>query len=520
VFIGAGEVVERDGPIPDLCIVGSGAAGIPLALAFAGTSVQVVLLERGGAMDDAHAQGIYTILPGRRPRLARDPARRCYFGGNTNHWPGNCRPLDPPDFERRDWIPHSGWPMSREEMLPFYERAHAVCRLGDFRYYDIDTCRHGLSHPPLEVDPATLVNRVMHRCPVPGLANLYRTQLGTAENIRVCLHVRATRLETGSSGGAVRAVRVATAEGSQARVRARVFVLAGGGIENARLLLCSRDGTAGGMGNDRDLVGRFFMEHPYVDISLDEAAGGPGFPFYSDAQVVGTTTVWGQLGLSDALARTERVAGLSVWLQRVPGRAPAVAAAARLRDLALGRGCPPDPGADLRTVLGDPRGVLGHVTRRLSRRRGTNARTDGYALRILMEQPPDPRNRVQLSARRDHHGDPCAELVLGAGRHGGQDRGVAIAAEALGLDGRRVVRLARLAVEAGRSRFFWHHMGTTRMHEDPGQGVVDADCRVHGMANLFVAGSSVFPTGGTAPPTLTIVALALRLARHLGQHHL
>ena len=91
------------------------------------------------------------------------------------------------------------------------------------------------------------------------------------------------------------------------------------------------------------------------------------------------------------------------------------------------------------------------------------------------------------------------------------------AAEQLGLHTRRVVRQARLMFEAGRVGFFWHHMGATRMHTDPAQGVVDADCRVHGVSNLFVAGSSVFPTGGIAAPTLTIVALALRLADRIQQ---
>jgi choline dehydrogenase-like flavoprotein len=521
VFVDDRAIAEEGAPARDLCIVGAGAAGIPLALEFVGTPIQVLLLESGGAVDDGRGQGIYTIRPGRPPQLVLDAVRRSYFGGNTNHWFGNCRPLDPADFESRDWIPHSGWPMSRGELLPFYERAQGLCGLGDFRYYDIEACRPSLAHQPPEVDPAKLVNHLMHRCPVPSFADLYRRSLADADNIRICLRARATRLERDARGGAVRALQGTTAAGRPFRVRARTFVLAAGGIENARLLLCSADGQSPGLGNDHDLVGRFFMEHPFIDVPLEMTVGEPGLRFYGNPQDVGATTVWGQLGLSDAFTRAERVPGLSMWFQRSPRVTPAVAAAARLKALARGGAGPSDLARDLRTALGDPGAILGHVWRRL-RREGPEAREEGYSLRVLMEQAPDPQKRIRLSSARDRHGQRRAALGLGPtidgpGRH---ERALTIAAEALGLDGRQIARQVQQSVEAGRPAFFWHHIGATRMHEDPARGVVDRDCRVHGLANLFVAGSSTFPTGGTASPTLTIVALALRLARHLGQHHL
>jgi choline dehydrogenase-like flavoprotein len=139
-----------------------------------------------------------------------------------------------------------------------------------------------------------------------------------------------------------------------------------------------------------------------------------------------------------------------------------------------------------------------------------------------MEQTPDPGNRVQLSTERDRFGQRRAELVFrltdeDRRRHG---RSLSVVAGAIGLDGPRVAGAAEAVLREGRAGFFSHHMGTTRMHEDPRQGVVDANCRVNGVSNLFVAGSSVFPTGGTTGPTLTIVALAVRLARHLRRGHL
>jgi choline dehydrogenase-like flavoprotein len=140
---------------------------------------------------------------------------------------------------------------------------------------------------------------------------------------------------------------------------------------------------------------------------------------------------------------------------------------------------------------------------------------------VQAEQTPDLGNRVRLAPERDRFGQRRAELVFrltdeDRQRHG---RALSVAAGAIGLDGPRAAGTMQAMLGEGRAGFFSHHMGTTRMHEDPRQGVVDADCRVHGAANLFVAGSSVFPTGGTAGPTLTIVALALRLAGHIRQGH-
>jgi choline dehydrogenase-like flavoprotein len=144
---------------------------------------------------------------------------------------------------------------------------------------------------------------------------------------------------------------------------------------------------------------------------------------------------------------------------------------------------------------------------------------DRHYLMVALEQAPDPRNQVRLSTERDRFGQPVAELVYRVTDEAvrGHARSLAIAARALGLDGERMAERMQRRWRHGEVDFFWHHMGTTRMHPDPRQGVVDSDCRVHGVSNLFVAGSSVFPTSGTAAPTLTIIALALRLAEHIRQ---
>ena len=298
-----------------------------------------------------------------------------------------------------------------------------------------------------------------------------------------------------------------------------MFVLAAGGVENPRILLCSDDADRNGLANAHDLVGRFFMEHWYLDIPLGRWGAAEDLVFYGGRQPVGASTVWGQIVLSEELMRKERLAGLSLWFPSTSPAPLSVCSTQRVMAILRGRARLTQPFTDIRLALSDPGEVARHVLSKLSRRGENRQPRGGYSLRVQLEQTPNPENRIRLSPERDRHGEPRAELLL---RLTDEDwrshaKSLRIAAAELGLNGRRLTRQIRLMLRAGRNGFFWHHTGTTRMHGDPARGVVDADCRVHGVSNLFVAGSSIFPTGGTAPPTLTIVALALRLAEHLRQ---
>jgi len=498
----------------DLCLVGAGAAGIALALEFIDTPIQVVVLEGGGLMAEPNGRGIYQVIPRFPSELSVDASRGWYFGGNTNHWNAHCRPLDAGDFTAREWIAHSGWPISRQQLVPYYERAQAVCGLCEFHWYDLEACRPHLQHPPLDVDPATLASKVVQTCPVQRFADLYRHRLAAAENVRVVLHARALRLETNAASDHVRAVEFAAKDGRRMRAEAGRFVLAVGGIENARLLLCSNAVRGNGLGNDHDLVGRFFMEHWYVDIPLGRWADAHDLDFYDVPQPVGAARAWGHLVLSEEIARRERMAGLSLWIRRLPSVAPSSdGMVAFMRKRAQLR----QPLTDLLLALNHPGNRVGLALAPLGGRGAVSPLRKGYVARVQLEQAPDRENRIRLSLDRDRRGQPEAAMTLRLtdAERRSHLRALRIVGAVLGLDGKRLARQLQLRLDAGRYGFFMHHMGTTRMHRDPRQGVVDADCRVHGISNLFVAGSSVFPTGGTAAPTLTIIALALRLADHL-----
>ncbi|MGH9026526.1 MAG: FAD-dependent oxidoreductase, partial [Acidimicrobiia bacterium] len=245
----------------DVCIVGGGAAGITLALELANAQLSVVVLESGDTEREESVEALAGgVTTGRSYPLATTRLR--YLGGATNHWSGFCRPLDPIDFEPRPWIPYSGWPFSRAELDPYYGRAQTVCGLGPFEY-DVDWWqeRVGLETLP---DDGVLATALYQVSPPVRFGEEYRPALTAAANVDVYLHADVVGLDLAPDGEAVSRARVATLAGNSWSASARVFVLAAGAIEVARLLLTSRDQQPEGIGNANDLIGRFFMEHPHM----------------------------------------------------------------------------------------------------------------------------------------------------------------------------------------------------------------------------------------------------------------
>jgi choline dehydrogenase-like flavoprotein len=469
----------------DVCIIGAGAAGITLALECAGRPFRVCLLESGGLEPDAATQALSRGRVFGRAYYRLETARDRRFGGSTNSWQGICRPLEPGDFEARDWVPHSGWPFGAEMLRPYYERAQERCRLEDFDY---DAERWASAERPLLGFEGDVVeSRAFQIAPI-RFGEIYRKDVTKAQNVDTYLFANVVELEASESGRIVERARVACLTGNRFSVHARHFVLATGGIENARLLLVSNRVQRAGLGNAHDLVGRFFMEHPHV-ISAALLASSARIPldFYR-ARPVSRAEVAGFLTLSEGTRRRERM---------------------------LSFGCFPPQDAELPEFEVS----LARVIREMDGRPGAAAQRAVLWMGVG-EQAPNPESRVRLTDERDALDMPRVQLEwrLGALDKHSLRRGHAILAREFGRAG-----LGRLQLLLGEDDHRWppelsagrHHMGTTRMHADPRRGVVDARGRVHGLGNLYVAGSSVFPTSGSAPPTLTLVALAMRLADDL-----
>jgi choline dehydrogenase-like flavoprotein len=439
------------------------------------------------------------------------------LGGTTLVWGGWCAPLDELDFLRRDWVPHSGWPITRQELLPYYRRAQELCQLGDYRYEVADW--PGLAATTLDLNPAKLSHRLWQLSPPTRFGEIYRRELTDARNVSLLLHATATEIVSGGNAEAVTEIRIANLDGRRGRVRAQVYVAACGGIETPRLMLLSRGVEAAGLANRHDLVGRYFMEHPHPDaggvlLSIDTRRFAPYVERTSDDERVVLA-----FGPSADAQRRLRILNSSIAvggpLQLGPTEAwDSLTKLAR----AVEQGhWPASAATHVRNVLGNLDALL-----RESHRRRTQQPVRGYSFIARTEAAPDPANRVLLSAERDALGQQRTRLQW---RPGSAERitvaktMLLVAAEFGRLDVGRI-RLNKLLLEddarwSENLSWFGHHMGTTRMSETPRTGVVDADCRVHGLANLYIAGSSVFPTSGYANPTLTILALSLRLADHL-----
>lgn len=502
----------------DLCIVGAGPVGIALALEFAGTGLRVCLLEGGGRRQDAAAQALLDGEVVGQPYLPLAWTRLARLGGTSGWWGGECRSFDAlEDLAPRPWLGQPGWPLRPCELAAFEARACRFCGLGERPFEPAEAWLREVGAEALPLDPARFATRLFRYAAPTDLASVHGPALERAANIRVLLHAVAVEVE--SRSGALAGVRFATAPGREHALAAPRVVLAAGGIENARLLLASRRERPAGLGNDRDQVGRGFMEHLYLDdvARFEPAPGLPPPRAYARRKRAPDGAAF-RAALAP-VAATLAEAGLPNLCFKLADplkRAPAVLAAFALRrGLAAGY-WPTPPQAVLGRLAAGAPGVVPALAR-LSRRGGPGA---PLSVGMVVEQLPDPANRVTLSARRDALGRPLARLdwrLTGRDRTAWHEALALLSADlaAWGLGRLTLPDPASRGAVLERLRTACHHMGTTRMAEDPRRGVVDPAGQVHGVPGLHVAGSSVFPTGGHANPTLTAIALTLRLADHL-----
>jgi choline dehydrogenase-like flavoprotein len=501
----------------DICIVGAGAAGLALARQLQGSHRSVCILESGGQRIRAASQA---LLAGESddPYPALRAARAAGLGGSTQVWAGWCRPLDPIDFERREEIPHSGWPITLADLQAYYARAHELLQLGPYDYDPQNWERaSGLSRWEL---PRDAIESTLFRQSGVRFAQLYRSAGMRGSGVQLYLNASVTRLNCSASQDHVSSLEVATLNGRRFEVRPRIVVLAAGGIENARLLLLSAPDGSSGPGNARAPVGRYFTEHLYVDAGTYLPAAAVTAQFYLPRQLLRDSTLHtarGALSVAPARQRRERLLNGGMFFRpayetEAIFEQPQVRAALRVWDVLRSRAVPHHVMSSVAHAASAP---LALARAAWSRSRTARAGTMQWRIRSLFECASDPDNRVELGDTRDALGRRVArlhwrprELDLVS-----IERSHLILGEALEAAGLGRLRLVGDRPEGWRPYVepALHHLGTTRMHDDPSQGVVDRNCRVHGIDNLFVAGGSVFPTAGFSNPTLTIVALTLRL---------
>jgi choline dehydrogenase-like flavoprotein len=529
----------------DVCIVGAGTAGITLAKEFIDQKFRVCILESGGLKPDRETQALYQGENIGHPYYSLDSARARYFGGTTNRWHipigDDCsgvrmHPLDAIDFEKRNWVPFSGWPFDKSHLDPYYDKAQENCKITPAAYgvTDWENPKKTPSLPFNRDRVKTVIFKFGSRHP---FLDGYATEVAQAENITTYLYSNVIEIETNETAHTITRLRVACLEGNKFWVRAKRIILAAGAIEIPRLLLSSNRTQKAGLGNQHDLVGRFFMEHPHFSSGFFVPSVPGIFKFtnlYEHIHRVNGVPIIGKLSLSEKVLRQEKLLNYVVELSprialktslnqflypRIESKSVHSYKALRF---AMGqRKLPDDLGSHLRNIFSGfddftvtaYRNIKKRVLRVLDKRRIRLFRLDN-----MTEQAPNPDSRVTLGSDRDSLGQRRVRLDW---RLSDFDMESFIKSQEIVDQELRRAGLGRLYVKPideippNQITGGWHHMGTTRMHTDPKYGVVDQNCRVHGISNLFIAGPSVFPTSGFANPSLTIIALAVRLADHI-----
>jgi choline dehydrogenase-like flavoprotein len=468
----------------DVCVCGAGVAGITLALELS-QALSVALLEGGGRAYSEASQSLYDGRNIGADYFDLKSTRVRFFGGTSNHWQGWSRPLNSHDFQKRAYVEHSGWPISHADLEPYSDAAKRVLEISDHKILGVDPAKvplprriDGFRDTTFWVSPLRFGTR-------------YAGDVERSGRISCYLHANVTDLRL--DGNRIAYVTAADYAGRSFQIAARTFVLALGGIENARLLLnCNRQRPAG-LGNQHDLVGRFFAEHPHFRV--------------------------GAFLLED---------GVQISRMRIFEPSPALLEAEQI--LNFGLRCTPKPQrarAGFKAKLRRAVCSTSWLKSGAQYLRGAIDCSDG-SVRITSEQSPNAGSRITLSEDTDRLGLRKAvldwrlsQIDLRTMLRAVMRFGEALAEARLGR-----VQVAEWLLASSKLPGVTqdevgghHHMCTTRMAACPRQGVVDVQQRLFEANNLYVAGSSVFSSGGYANPTFTIVQMSLRLADHLKRAH-
>ena len=535
--IGMGAVLRAD-----VCVIGAGPAGIALTLALAERGVSVLLLESGEREADAATQALYAgKLANAQLHSPPDTYRQRRLGGSSAIWGGRCMPFDVQDFETRAQVPHSGWPLSYEDLLPYYPAANALAEAGRFSYDARQALGEQVAPMIAGFDSPSVSTEGLERfsCPT-HFGQRYAGRLQNATGVRLLLGANVTALHLQADGQRLASVTVRSLKGRQFEVAARSTVLASGGLETARLLLASQGRTPAGVGNAHDVVGRYYMCHIAGQVGSLRVSGSPrqvrhGYEvspegIYCRRRLQVVASEQRRLGLANAVARLHFaritdpahrsgvLSGLFLsrrlisyeYSRRLQGGQTTLASYAR----------------HVLNIASDPldtAGFLGHwlLKRTLAERKFPSVilrnRSNLFSLEVHGEQLPQAQSRVTLSDRRDALGMPQLHVDWRYAQADIESVRGTLDVLALAFEASGVARFdyQRETLEEDLMRFGaygGHHLGTARMGSDPRTSVVNADCQLHSVRNLFVAGSAVFPTSSQANPTLTLIALSLRLA--------
>ena len=519
MIIDLNEMCKHTEFISDLCIIGSGAAGLALVSELLDTRLNIIVLESGGYECETKTQQLYDVEISGLPLPGATEGRFRVFGGSTTQWGGQALPLMPIDFEKRAWIPYSGWPMTYHELSPYYTRACQFL-LVDHMNFDTDLFAYLKTKPPT-FNASYILYHFSKWSPTPNVRENYVAKIKTSKHCTLLLHANATRITLNENHHDVQQIEARSLEGQSVIVKAKYFVICAGGIESARLLLANHHQNPNGLGNDHGCVGRYFQDHPSAAIGWIKTK--------HPKKIQQWFNVFHKRGLKYSVRTTAH----PKWQDEK-------------QTLNMSSGI----------TFVDDNITLDHLKNiyRDFRKRNINRHMIKMALQVMMhphdilspafhyafygrsyakgaklrvgltsEQEPNSESRITLSHRQDALGMPLANVcwkLTELTRYSMQQFALNLRHqfESQGLG--TIEFEPWLFDQEDKMEYITdqlHHIGSTRMHDSPRYGVVDKHCRVHDIHNLFIGSSSVFPTGGHSNPTLTIIALCIRLADHLKQ---
>ncbi|MGJ4931206.1 GMC oxidoreductase [Bradyrhizobium sp. HKCCYLS2038] len=533
----------------EICIIGGGPAGIVIARELLATSRSVILVESGACRPDKLIQGLNAaeLAAGTRhppPEMYRE--RR--FGGSSTIWGGRCVPLSPSDFERRSHVANSGWPISYDQLVPYYVRGLTYCEAGAF---DFDpSCLNGSADVVEGLTDKDISVGLERFSPPTNFGRRFKADLVRSSLHRILTQTTVTHLQTNGSGRRVDLLECATVSGNVFRIHAKYIVLAAGGLESVRLLAASNQATPAGLANSSGALGRYYMSHLEGTLGCLQVASGRKVA-WNFARTSDGIYAKHHLRLSETMQKRHALRNMIFRLHHAnpmnpDHRDPVLSLMYIAKRFVL-----PEYRRKITTVELESLGRLPvggalsarHITnivsnpwplakflgswvyRRHARYRripyvALHSKTGCYPLDYNAEQTPLYESRLSLTRDKDRFGMPklhidwrvCAEdkaSIAASYRELQRVMDRSGVAKVLFDDDTLEESVSQPIAVGG------HHIGTARMSDDPKQGIVNSECRTHDLDNLYIAGSAVFPTGGSANPTLTIVALAIRLAEHL-----
>lgn len=512
----------------DICIMGGGVAGITLANELKKHHTNIVIIESGDEVINPDTQNLYSgnVVN----KLYPDPeySRLRMLGGSSNHWENNTSPLDKIDFEKRDWVDNSGWPIELSDLESYYLKAGDYCGTKSDGY-DTKTWASRLKQEVLG-NSQNIIETGIAKVSIPPVRfySSYGDDLSEAKNVRIYKNSNVVDIEYDSSKEKIEKIYFETMPGKRYTVASKVFIMCFGGLENARMLLHFNKNNADKIGNHYDNVGRYFMDHPVVRAGQLFPNDIERFSLYSGNNLK-DRIVLGYFKLSEKTLNKNKINNIRIPL--VPNTeyimSDGISSSHILSD-ALSKGeFPDDFSSHITNILKD----IDMIAEGISRKKFNKVLFDksdqiyGYQLPIMLEQTPDRNNRVMLGNSQDKYGinKILIDWKLKENDKENLWKALEIVAQQFGAES-----LGRIRLLKERSSRIWgdqlgfghHHMGTTRMSSHYKNGIVDKNHLVFSTKNLFMGGSSVFPTGGHVPPTLTIVAMSIRLADIITKEHL